>query len=75
MALCFPCFTVRVCKDFRVATVEREKNALNPAKAAPTGRPTLLTDVAIEVPPVITADIIKPVSTIPVIIFLWCRRV
>ena len=58
MVLCFPCFTVRVLKDFCVVIVKREKNTLNQPKAAPTGRSTLLADVGIEVPPVITADVI-----------------
>ena len=34
----------------------------------PTGRPTPLANAAIEIPPVITVDVIKPVSTIPVIV-------
>ena len=34
----------------------------------PTGRPTPLANAAIEIPPVITVDVIKPVSAIPVIV-------
>ena len=34
----------------------------------PTGRPTLLANAAIEIPPVITVDVLKPVSTMPVIV-------
>ena len=34
----------------------------------PTGRPTLLANAAIEIPPVITVDVLRPVSTMPVIV-------
>ena len=57
-------------------TVARERSRLVPPKAAPTGRPTPLANAAIEIPPVITVDVIRPVSTMPVIIlnrffFFW----
>ena len=68
MESCFSCFTVKVLKDFRVMTVARERSKLVPLKAMPTGRPTPLANAAIEIPPVITVDVIKPVSTIPVIV-------
>ena len=48
-------------------TVAREKSRLVPLKAIPTGRPTPLANAAIETPPVITVDVIRPVSTILVI--------
>ena len=48
--------------------VARERSRLAPLKAIPTGNPTPLTNAAILIPPVITVDIIRPVSTIPVIV-------
>ena len=65
---CFSRFRVKVLKDFRVLTVERERSRLVQLKAMPTGRPTPLANAAIEIPPVITVDVIRPVSTIPVIV-------
>ena len=65
---CFSCFTVKVLKDFRVMAVARERSSLVPLMTIPTGRPTPLANAAIDVPPVITADVIKPVSMIPVIV-------
>ena len=57
------CFIVKVLRDFRVMTVARERSRLVPLKAMATGRPKLLTNAAIETPPVTTADVIRPVST------------
>ena len=76
MASCFSCFTVKVLKDIRVMNVARERSRLVPLKAMPTGRPTPLANAAIEISPVITVDVIRPVSTMPVIvlnrfIFFW----
>ena len=68
MALCFPCFKVKVLKVFRVVTVARERIRLVPLKAMPTSRPTPLENAAIKIPPVITADVIRSVSTMPVIV-------
>ena len=68
MASCFSCFTVKVLNYFRVMTVARERSKLFPLKAKPTGRATPLANAAIEVTPVITVDVIRPVSTIPVIV-------
>ena len=48
--------------------VAREISRLVPLKAIPTGNPTPLPNAAIEIPPVITVDVIRPVSTIPVIV-------
>ena len=51
--------------------VARERSRLVPLKAIPTGNPTPLANVAMlipPVPPVITVDVIRPVSTIPVIV-------
>ena len=69
MALYFPCFTVWLLENFRVATVKRERTIPNLHKAAPTGRPAPLANAEIEAPPAITAEVIKPVSTIPMIAF------
>ena len=49
-------------------TVARERNRLVPLKALPTGRATPLANAATEIPPVITVDVIRPVSTMPVIV-------
>ena len=56
-----------ILKDFRVMAVARERSRLVPLKAIPTGNPTPLANAAIEISPVITVDVIRPVSTIPVI--------
>ena len=49
-------------------TVAREKSRLVPPKAIPTGNPTPLANAAIYIPQVITGDVIRPVSTKPVVI-------
>ena len=69
MALCFPCFAVWPLENFRVATVKREKTTPNPPKAAPTGRPAPLANAGIEDPPAITAEVVKPISMISMIVF------
>ena len=48
--------------------VARERSRLVPLKAIPTGNPTPLANAAIDIPPVITVDLINPVYTIPVIV-------
>ena len=68
MESCFSCFTVKILKDFRVMAVARERSRLVPLKAIPTGYPTPLANAAIEIPPVMTVDVIRLVSTIPVIV-------
>ena len=68
MASCFYCLTVKVLKDFRVMTAARERSRLVPLRAMPTGRPTPLVNAAIEIPPVATVDVIRPVSTMLVIV-------
>ena len=65
---CFSCFTVKVLEDFRVMTVARQRSKLVPLKAMPTGRSTPLANAAIEIPPVVTVNVIRPVSTMPVIV-------
>ena len=47
--------------------VAKEKRRLVTVKAMPTGRPAPLENAAIETPPVITVDIIRPVPTVLVI--------
>ena len=59
---------VKVLKDFCVIAVARERSTLVPLKAMPMGNPTPLANAAIEIPPVITVHVIKPVSTISVIV-------
>ena len=68
MASCFSCFTVKVLKDFRVMTIARERSRLVLLKATPTGRSTPLANAAIEIPPVIAVNVIRPVSTMSVIV-------
>ena len=64
----FSCFTVKILKYFHVMAVVRERSRLVPLKAIPTGNPTPLENAAIVITPVITVDVIRPVSTIPVIL-------
>ena len=52
-----------------MATVKRERTTPSPPKAAPTGRSVPLANAEIEAPPAITAEVIKPVSTMPMIVF------
>ena len=49
--------------------VARERSRLVPLKAIPTGNPTPLANATILIPPVITANVIRPVSTIHLIVF------
>ena len=67
IALCFSCFTVKVLEAFCVMTVTRERSRLVPLKAMPTGRWTTPANAVIEFPPVIAFDVMRPVSTMPVI--------
>ena len=46
--------------------VPRERNRLVPLKVMTTDRLTPLSNAAIEIPPVTTVDVIKPVSAMPV---------
>ena len=48
--------------------VARERSRVVPLNAIPTDNPAPLGNAAIEVPQVIAVDVIKPVSTIPVIV-------
>ena len=67
MASCFSSFTVKDSKDFCVMTVARERRRLILLRAMLAGRPKPLANAAIEIPPAITVDLIRPVSTMPVI--------
>ena len=49
-------------------TDARERRRLAPLGVMPTGRPTPPANAAREIPPVITVEIIRPVSTMPVIV-------
>ena len=49
-------------------TVAREVSRLVRLKVTPTGRPTPLANGVIETPLVMTVDVIRPVSTMPVIV-------
>ena len=51
-----------------MVAVARERSRPVPLKAIPTGNPTPLANAAIEIPPLITVDVIRPMSTIPVIV-------
>ena len=59
---------MKILKDFHVMAVARERSKLVPPKAKPTGDPTPMANPVIDIPPVITFDVIRPVSTIPVIL-------
>ena len=48
--------------------VAKEKRWVVPLNAIPTGRPASLANVAIEIPPVITIDVSRPILTILVIV-------
>ena len=48
--------------------VAREKSRLVKLKAMPTGRLTPLANAPIEIPSVITVDVIRPMSTMTVIV-------
>ena len=48
--------------------VARQRIRLIPLKAIPIDKLTPLANAVIEIPPVITVDVIKPMSTIPVIV-------
>ena len=67
---------MRVLEIFRVMGVPREEARLVTPKAMPTGNPTPLANAAVEIPPAITTDVIRLVSTMPVSVlnrffFFW----
>ena len=49
-------------------TIVWKRRRLVPLKVIPTGRPTPLENAVIETPPVMTVNLIRPVSMIPVIV-------
>ena len=53
-----------------MAIVKRERTTSGPPQASPTGRTGLLANAGIETPPAITAEVVKPVSTMPMIVFI-----
>ena len=53
-------------KDFHMMAVARERSKLVQLKAIPTGNTTPLANAAIDIPPVITVVLIKPVLQ-----YLW----
>ena len=59
---------MKILKDLSVMINVRERSRLVPLKAISTGNPTPLTNAAMLIPPVITIDVIRPVSAIPVIV-------
>ena len=60
--------SLKVLKDFCVMAVARERSTLVLFMVMPTGRPTPLGNVAIEIPPVITVDVIRFVFTMLVVV-------
>ena len=52
-----------------MGTVKRERTNPSPPMAAPTGRLGPLENAGMEAHPAITAEVIRPVSTIPMIVF------
>ena len=57
-----------VLEIFLVMQVTREEARLVTSKAMTTCNPTPLANAVVEIPPLITADVIRLVSTIPVIV-------
>ena len=68
IALCFCCFTVNILKDFCITAVAREKSRLALLNVIPAGRSVPITNAEIETTPVITVYVIRPVSTMLVIV-------
>ena len=68
IASCFSYFTVKILEDFHVMAAAREKCRLVPLKLIPRSNRTPVANAAMLIPPVITVDMIRPVSTIPVIV-------
>ena len=62
-ASCFSYFTVNISKDFCVMAVAKEKSRLVLLNVVPTSRPAPLANAAVEIPPVITVGVIRPIST------------
>ena len=68
MASWFSCFTVKILKVVRVMTIARKRSRQMTLKAISTDGLTPFADGAIEILPVITVDVIRPISTMSVIV-------
>ena len=64
----FSCFTVKILKNFRVITTARERSRQITLKAMSIGRLRPFADAETEFPPVITADVIRSISTMSLIV-------
>ena len=64
IASCYSCFMITILKDFCVTAVARKKTRLILFNTIPARRPTPIANKVIEVPPVITFDVIRPISTV-----------
>lgn len=65
---CFFCFVINILECFPVTATAGEKMSLVPNNVIPTGRPAALANAAEEGPPVITVNVIRPVSSMLVIV-------
>ena len=61
-------FHGNISKDFCVMAVAKEKSRLVLLNVVPTSRPAPLANAAVEIPPVITAGVIRPISTMLAIV-------
>ena len=68
IASCFSYFTVKILKDFHAIAVATERSRLVPLKVIPACNPTPLANAAMLIPPVIAFNVIRSVSTMPVIV-------
>ena len=55
--------------------ISRERSRRVPLKARPTDNPKLLANAAIDIPPVITVDVIRTASVIVLNRFIFCQFV
>ena len=58
---------VNILKDFSVTDVARKKSRVVQLTAIPRGKPAPTSNPAVEITPVITADVRRPVSRTPLI--------
>ena len=52
---------MNVLVDLRLIAVATERRRLVPLNPIPTGKPTQLLNVAMDIPPIMTVDLIRPV--------------
>ena len=64
IASCYSCFMITILKDFCVTAVARKKPRLILFNTIPTRRPTPIANKVMGIPPVITFDVIRPISTV-----------